>query len=451
MGGVMDAGGPAQHAERRDAIVVLGAFLVGQRWAVIAVAGRARRLWPIGVLLLLSAGLAREYDGEYLVAEPWYLLVPLVVSTGMATLLWGGLRGISAARGAPRVPGWLPLVVCYWMSAPLAWLYAIPYERFLDEFGATRANLWTLALVAAWRAALMIRVVQVLCRWRWWLAAGPVMLFASVATMVATAVAPVPPVQVMGGIRTTAVERIVQGTTMRGFTYSCISLPLWVGLSVLTAIQRRQPQSESLGDLPPPVLRPGLTLFATGALSAVLLAALPWTQAEQARRYQVEQAVHREEFEVALRVLSAHQPSDFPPLWHPPPRAWQRNPDLFAMLRVLVECDAAPWVRAAYYDSLRLQYQSRFNFRIAGPQEMVLLAELLEKLPEIGPVRTEIANGLVESGILGKGESEECAEAFKRIWAYSTLQEEVKELADFHRKRAASATAPASAPATHPG
>ena len=52
------------------------------------------------------------------------------------------------------------------MTAPLAWLYAIPYERFLSPVGATRANLWTLGLVAAWRVLLIIRVLVVLLSYR---------------------------------------------------------------------------------------------------------------------------------------------------------------------------------------------------------------------------------------------------------------------------------------------
>ena len=42
----------------------------------------------------------------------------------------------------------------------------IPYERFLSPVEAVQANLSTLALVAAWRVLLMIRVLTVLLKYR---------------------------------------------------------------------------------------------------------------------------------------------------------------------------------------------------------------------------------------------------------------------------------------------
>ena len=48
------------------------------------------------------------------------------------------------------------------MTAPLAWIYAIPVERFLGAYEATQANLWMLGIVSVWRIVLMIRVVSVL-------------------------------------------------------------------------------------------------------------------------------------------------------------------------------------------------------------------------------------------------------------------------------------------------
>ena len=48
------------------------------------------------------------------------------------------------------------------MTAPIAWLYAIPVERIFDSYRATQANLALPAIVAAWRVLLMSRVIAVL-------------------------------------------------------------------------------------------------------------------------------------------------------------------------------------------------------------------------------------------------------------------------------------------------
>ncbi|MFM7555039.1 MAG: hypothetical protein ACKPAH_07045, partial [Verrucomicrobiota bacterium] len=50
----------------------------------------------------------------------------------------------------------------FWLTAPIAWLYALPVERFLDPLSATRANLALFGVVALWRVLLMARVIQVI-------------------------------------------------------------------------------------------------------------------------------------------------------------------------------------------------------------------------------------------------------------------------------------------------
>ena len=55
----------------------------------------------------------------------------------------------------------------FWMTAPLAWAYAVPYERLLSPWQATAFNLATLALVALWRVVLMVRVVKVVLNYSW--------------------------------------------------------------------------------------------------------------------------------------------------------------------------------------------------------------------------------------------------------------------------------------------
>ena len=54
----------------------------------------------------------------------------------------------------PRRWSYLGVLVFVGLTAPPAWLYAIPVERFLSMDTAASVNLWFLLVVAAWRVAL---------------------------------------------------------------------------------------------------------------------------------------------------------------------------------------------------------------------------------------------------------------------------------------------------------
>src|SRR5262245_51621169 len=119
---------------RPDRWPVLAGYLLGRRASVLAVASALRLVW-VGCLCVLAAGLAREYDGEYLVAEPWYVIVPLAVSVPMSLVLWTLLYWSAMGRAGERLTFWryyLAFLSLYWMTAPLALLYGVPYERFLS-------------------------------------------------------------------------------------------------------------------------------------------------------------------------------------------------------------------------------------------------------------------------------------------------------------------------------
>ncbi len=60
-------------------IITILRFLVGDRDAILNIASSRGAIW-IGLLLVLSAGFPREYDGEDLLHEPWHLLLPLGAS-----------------------------------------------------------------------------------------------------------------------------------------------------------------------------------------------------------------------------------------------------------------------------------------------------------------------------------------------------------------------------------
>ena len=109
-------------------------FLFGSRDAIERIAACRQAPW-IGLLLVFSAALAREYDGQDLLHEPWHLFLPLFASLATSFLLYLLLRVVGWFRSAgwnPFWSGYWSFLGLYWMTAPLAWLYAIPVERFLS-------------------------------------------------------------------------------------------------------------------------------------------------------------------------------------------------------------------------------------------------------------------------------------------------------------------------------
>jgi hypothetical protein len=334
------------------------AFLAFQRQAIRQIAGTPAAAWP-GLLLVLSAGLAREYDGEFLLAEPWHLLIPLAASLlgclCMVTLVWW----LARRRGVRDVTfrtTYLSFLNLYWMTAPLAWLYAIPFERFLSPTGATVANLTLLGIVAVWRVTLMVRSVQVLYAAHWFAALVPVLLFSDVLAMLALYLMPAPVFLIMGGVRLTENEEILLGFRMWTGLVVYGSFLFWlVSYGVLYLRKRRWTW---LGG-PWPV-RPDVAV-STGVWQMAVASVLVWipllflTQPEQALRFQVESMIRQGDYEAAAELTSQNAESAFPPHWDPPPRPafGETTPAVVDVMAGLTEAGAAAWLLDHYERKLR--------------------------------------------------------------------------------------------------
>lgn len=335
-------------------------FLVGDRRAILQMA-RSRWSMVIGALFVLSAGVAREYDGEDLVHEPWHALRPLGASFVSGTALFLLVHGVAMARrkrgvGDPPRFGtaYASFMGLFWMTAPLAWLYAVPYERFLSPIDAVIANLWTLAIVAGWRVALTTRIVSVVY------GVGPiasfflVMLFANAVTMAALAIAPAPVIDVMGGLRQTEREQLVSNVTLLATVVAWLSAPVWLLLAAVAAARLRpewpEPEPDEAGASVPRALAWPLCMALTASIALLLVG-----QPEQVRRAQVERLFAESRFDAALAYLSEHERGDFPPNWEPPPNALQSlNLDKLDFIRESMRRQwPAPWVADVYVPKIR--------------------------------------------------------------------------------------------------
>jgi hypothetical protein len=189
-------------------------FLAGDRDAILRIAQDRAAIW-VGLLFVLSAGFAREYDGEDLLREPYHLLIPVAASVVLSFVLFMPFWSrIERTQRPPLASAYRQFLTLFWMIAPMAWLYAIPYERLLDAPGSVRANMWTLAIVSVWRVTLISRVIGVLTGRSFLNVLTVVLAIADVAVQIAITFVPVPIFQVMSGVRLTESDALFQSATL---------------------------------------------------------------------------------------------------------------------------------------------------------------------------------------------------------------------------------------------
>jgi len=367
-------------------LLTLIQYLLGGREAILRVA-RAPQALGLGLLFVLAAGFAREYDGEDLLHEPWHLFIPLAASVVSSAVLYSIVRGIARLRGV-REPsvlrGYREFLGLYWMTAPLALLYAVPFEQFLDAESAAWANVFLLALVATWRVLLIARVISVLFDANYFAAWFIVMLFADSLLLLVISLSPVPPIQFMGGIRDSPGEIVITVSAMLGGAAAVLTWPIWFIGVLIVVLKTRPPwhyQSvQSANEVR--VSRPLWMLggFVLGAWVAVL----PFSQRQQLLRHRVETHLRAGQIPEAMELMSAHAQSDFPRYWDPPPRiAYLENtPNIMNVQEYLDENPVKPWVRAIFVD--------KFSNWLGGPR-------MFEgRWIELTPAETETCLGLIE-------------------------------------------------------
>lgn len=341
-------------------------FLIGNRRTTLDV---ARSPWSplIGVLFVLSAGLAREYDGEYLLLEPWHALRPLGASLASGTLLFlivhlaAIIRGDSADANErpPLFETYFSWMGLFWMTAPMAWLYAIPYERWMSPETAIEWNLLTLAFVAAWRVVLITRVVVVVYGVNPVPAFFLVMLFADAVVIAVLGIAPLPVIDVMGGVRGPAREQLIGAIALNTGLLAILSAPIWI-LGSLISVAVFWP-SWPVAIHPRPIRSRGLLIVA-GVSIVAFAPLLLWAQPEQALRHRVERLMLSGQVAEGLAAMSAQTHGDFPPAYNPPPRLGYResDPAMDSVRQAMREQWPAEWVAEAYLFKTRREIGTRF-------------------------------------------------------------------------------------------
>lgn len=380
-------------------------FLSGHRDAIERVAACPRAVF-VGLLFVLSAGLAREYDAEDLLAEPHHVFVPLAAS--LATSFGLYLLLSLAARCWQNLGHWwlgyARFLGLYWMTAPLAWVYAIPVERFLSPYDATLANLSLLAVVAMWRVVLMVRVVMVLFQGRLLAAATVVLFFADLIVVPATAITSLSLIGFMGGIHLDETQRLVADVSQTTFTIGCWTLPVWffgssfiLGRALLT-----WPQPERLGigtQFPTPRVTHSVWKFAAGLL-ALGIALLPLAQGEQQRRREVERLSAQGDIRQAVAFMASFERDDFPPHWNPPPgmRGYTVSPNLWDAVIAVHETASPEWLSSVYREKLDHALNGTTAWRLGLTRDdpsAERFCVMLESLPDQKELATRHARAFI--------------------------------------------------------
>jgi hypothetical protein len=350
-------------------------FLFGDADAIRRLASWSPLL-GVGAVLVLTAGIAREYDHEYFASQPQALLLPFVASFATATLVYGSLRLFvlrgprSQARGRYRA-----FLGLFWLTAPLAWIYALPVERLMEPVPAALFNIAFLAVVASWRVWLMSRVAAVLFGASFPRALGAILLPSSVLVWVAGFVIPFRLVPLMGGISLAPETQLL----VRAAGIATIgSVLAGVAACILLAANPNRPTTPLAPAVSAafPVL-PMLVLL----LGWVAVAAAP--QLEVRRSEQLEALLAEERYREALEFVSTFEPGDFAPtrrIAPDPQRVGSGSQIHLPRLFVVMDGSEPAWVRALYLDYLAIvlgpgYYQPPLEY-------LSIYAEKLARLPE---------------------------------------------------------------------
>lgn len=377
-------------------------YLLGNASAIRLLAAHPLTI-PVGLFLVVTAGLARNYDQMLLTDSPNWFLGPLVVSCisgiwiGLFMLsAWGSVRlGESVAQPPLKWRVW-SFMGLFWMAAPLAWLYAIPLERFCTEVDAARWNVALLAVVALWRVLLMARVYSVISGFPFWDGLGRVLLPASVEAGGITILGMLGRgiVQGMAGLRNSPAEDVL--SSAMGVIGKGAMVAFLLGM-VLFAI--KSPSGRMPDPLPQPSIRRGPWLF-LAAVTGICACAIAEPQREWRLTVQAQQLARASDWKGLAAFLSQHERKDFSPAAVLPPSPWEYSsakdvPRMFAALGP----ETAPWVREMTVDSLEVLLSQERTIRVFNDEDRKLLwkalreqkegPELLQRFPNLEQVKPD--------------------------------------------------------------
>ncbi len=355
--------------EREMNLRTIFRFQFGDREAIEAVA-RSKSAFVVGIWLVLITTIPRNYDQTHISEDPWRwlfgsLFFSLISGTWMylVAYLFGGWRGRwnNQSEIGDGESGWLSFMGMFWMTAPVAWIYAIPVERWLDPVEAAKANVALLASVSVWRVLLLTRCVAVVCRSQFSKVFAWVMVAASVEVLVVGIFGGLFARQIMagmGGMRNSPAEDVLvhamgaaMGNSLWIFPVALLIGFFWGWRGTASRLPARSPDSI-------PFL--GLLVL---TITWILIALTP--QRELAVVAEYERRLEAGRTREALDLLSQITPDQLPAsrVLQPKPFEWDVFRKLPPVIGELRETDAR-WVREYFVGHLATavsHYRSRWG------------------------------------------------------------------------------------------
>lgn len=193
-------------------------FFLGNTEAINKVA-RTKYIFWISCLFIISAGLARNYDHHILLQEWMWIAAPFGMAFFSSFFIFGIGRCIcripwaameSSTTNSANYLGWMR---CFLLTAPMAWLYGIPYESFMAVMPATVINFITLIIVSIWRVYLMVMVFKTLFKVNLGTAIGVILIPATVEMTVGGFFKTLNIVGIMGGMRLSPSDEFLVSAT----------------------------------------------------------------------------------------------------------------------------------------------------------------------------------------------------------------------------------------------
>lgn len=341
--------------------------LIGDRSAILQVASDRWAL-AIGALFVLSAGLARNYSRVDLQRKPWYLAVPFGASIATSFGLFTWVYVIASwhnARVDAFAENYQSFLGLYWLTAPLAWLYVLPVERWTTRVHAVQVRLGMLGLVATWRVALITRVLYVV------LQAGGTGLFCTVMLFVCGVAIfaivltsrqrekpePAPAVISFMGVMPDPERRerrIIRqaGCIVIIVAIACIAICSYRLSMLRPDVSSWQFNANSFAVVRPPSA--GLWWVAFGSIFS-WLSLLPVTQRQRRLATQVNELYESGDFERALELMIESGPRGFPAGWLPPPKQFGNVSDGIDFLdgvQLVLSSDSGEWLRQHCHEQL---------------------------------------------------------------------------------------------------
>ncbi len=348
-------------------------YLFGNRGAIERVAAM-RYAWLIGAILVLTAGIARNYDHLDVLRQPEWFIGPFAASLVSVVFIF---MWISVPLKLKKVGSdWRQcgtFLVLAWLTAPCAWLYAIPVESMTDIVTATKWNIAFLAIVAFWRVAIIVRAVSVLTGVTWYRALPLVLAPAALEAMLGSFFKGLSLVGIMGGIRLPPhTELLVQASN---FTTS-VSFWLLIACIIASFIVRgvaNQPLYRSTRPASKSVILVSAFTMLAWAMLATLFHPLV------ANRYQLQELIRQDNYKDAIAFASGKTREDFPPHHYlpPEPTAWFPG-ELLEMLPP----DAPAWLRKEWVQNAIESYKMRYPYDFYDLEGWQKISDLYPEIPQ---------------------------------------------------------------------